>query len=114
MLILADRNFCGYPVAAALTAAGADVLIRGKSGQYLPVLRVLPDGSYLSVLADPAASRRRHARNAARRRRGSPRPPTPSPPRASVRVIEAVITITPAPQPPATERYRLITTLLDP
>jgi hypothetical protein len=115
MLVLADRNFCGWPVISALTAAGADVLIRGKSGQSLPVLKVLPDGSYLSVLADPAASRRRHARNAARRRRGSSLPPdTVTTEGITVRVIEAVITVTGAGGPPRTARCRLITTLLDP
>ena len=115
MLVLADRNFCGHSVISALTAAGADVLVRGKSGQYLPVLRVLPDGSCLSVLADPAASRRRHARNGARRRRGSPLPPdTVTLEGIAVRVIEAVITTRAPGRPPRTERYRLITTLLDP
>lgn len=39
MLVLADRNFCGYPVAAALAATGADVLIRAKSSQHFPVLQ---------------------------------------------------------------------------
>ena len=57
MLVLADRNFCGYPAAAALAATGADVLIRAKSGQRLPVLEALPDGSYRSVLPHPAAAR---------------------------------------------------------
>jgi hypothetical protein len=115
MLVLADRNFCGWSVISALTASGADVLIRGKSGQSLPVLEVLPDGSYLSVLADPAASRRRHARNAARRRRGSALPPgTVTTEGIPVRVIEAVITTRTPGSPPRTGRYRLITTLLNP
>jgi len=54
MLVLADRNFCGHPVVTALTRDGADVLIRARSSQQLPVLQALPDGSYLSVLPDPA------------------------------------------------------------
>jgi hypothetical protein len=54
MLVLADRNFGGYPAAAALAATGADLLIRVKSSQWLPVLEVLPDGSYRSVLPAPA------------------------------------------------------------
>jgi hypothetical protein len=45
MLVLADRNFGGYPVAAALAATGADLLIRIKSSQWLPVLETLPDGA---------------------------------------------------------------------
>jgi hypothetical protein len=115
MLVLADRNFCGHSVVSALTAAGADVLVRGKSCQALPVLQVLPDGSCLSVLPDPAASRRRLTRNGSRRRRGSALPPDP-PAREGipVRVIEADITLRPAAGEPRTGHYRLITTLLDP
>jgi hypothetical protein len=108
MLVLADRNFCGYPVAACLAATGADLLIRVKSSQWLPVLDVLADGSYRSVLATPAAGRRA----AAARYQGRAR--THPPAGLPVRVIEAVITITPAGQPPRTERCRLITTLPDP
>jgi hypothetical protein len=116
MLVLADRNFCGYPVVAVLTATGADVLIRAKSSQRFPVLDVLPDGSYLSVLPDPAATRAWRHRNDERRRRGSPLPPDP---RSSlrgipVRVIEADITLAPEGGPPRTERCRLITTLAGP
>jgi Insertion element 4 transposase N-terminal/Transposase DDE domain len=116
MLALADRNFCGYPVVACLAATGADVLIRVKSSQQLPVLQALPDGSWRSVLPDPAAARTLLARNGQRRRRGSTPGPDPRSalPGIPVRVIEADITITAAGQPPRTERCRLITTLLDP
>jgi DDE family transposase len=108
-IIDADRNFSGYPVAAALAATGADLLIRAKApaGQWLPVLRALPDGSYLSVLPEPASGRA-HAR-ARHRGRTLPGPPAGLP----VRVIQAGITITPAGGAPRTEQYRLITTLLD-
>src|SRR5215472_2841928 len=82
MLAVADRAFGGYPVTAALTAAGADVLIRVKSSQWLPPLEVLPDGSYRSVLAEPSAGRR-----AARaRHRGRPLPGPAA--GIAVRVIE--------------------------
>ena len=108
MLVLADRNFGGYPVAACLAATGADVLIRVKSAQWLPVIEPLPDGSCRSVLAAPAAGRR-HARA---RHRGRPRPGPPA--GLPVRLIEADITITPAGGPPRTQRCRLITTLADP
>jgi hypothetical protein len=115
VLVLADRNFCGYPVVAALTSGGADVLIRGKSGLVLPVAQALADGSYLSVLPDPAASARRHQRNGRRRRRGSRLPPDTAPlDGIPVRVIEADITLCPAAGEPRTGRCRLITTLLDP
>jgi hypothetical protein len=116
MLVIADRNFCGYPVTAALRAAGADVLIRARADQKFPVLEALPDGSYRSVLPDPAAARARCHRNGERRRRGLAPPPDPRSmlPGIGVRVIEAGITLTPAGGPPRTERYRLITTLTDP
>lgn len=116
MLVLADRNFCGYPVAAVLAATGADFLVRAKAGQRFPVLEVLADGSYRSVLPRPAAARAWWHRNGERRRRGSPLPPDPRSalPGIAIRVIEADLTITPAGGPPRTGRYRLITTLTDP
>jgi hypothetical protein len=116
MLVLADRNFCGYPVAACLAATGADFLIRARADQRFPVVDAFPDGSYLSVLPDPAAARARWHRNGERRRRSSPLPPDPRSalPGIAIRVIEAAITITAAGAPARTERYRLITTLTDP
>jgi hypothetical protein len=113
MLVIADRNFCGYPVAAVLAATGADLLIRVTASQQLPVLEALADGSYRSVLPDPAAARALLARNGKRRRRGSPLPADSRSilPGIPVRVIDATVTITPAGGQPRTERYRLITTL---
>jgi hypothetical protein len=87
MLLLADRNFAAGPLAAAVSAARADLLVRAKTGAggpKLPVLHRYRDGSYRSRFG------------------GVP-----------VRVVEAEITIaTTAGQ--ATGSYRLITTLLDP
>jgi hypothetical protein len=115
MLVLADRNFGGHPVVAALTATGADVLIRVKASQRLPVRQVLPDGSYTSMLADPKKARARHTRNAMRRARDSALGHDNGVVAGiAVRVIEAIITITAAGEPPRTERCRLITTLPDP
>ncbi len=108
MLILADRNFGGYRVSATLAATGADLLVRVKASQWLPVLDVLPDGSARSVLATPKTGQR-HA-NA--RRRGQILAETPA--GLPVRLIDATLTITPAGQPPRTEHCRLITTLADP
>lgn len=114
-LVTADRNFSSYRVITAFTATGADVLVRVKSSARLPVVRVLPDGSCLSVLAHPRASRRRTARNGSRRRRGSRLPPdTGLVAGLPVRVIDATITATPAGGPAALTRFRLLTTLLDP
>jgi hypothetical protein len=114
MLVLADRNFCGHKVIAPLAGTGADILIRAKAGQILPVTEALPDGSARAVLPDPAASARRQDRNKKRRHRHSPLPPDPpATDGIEVRLIEADITTTPASGQPRTERYRLITTLLD-
>ena len=51
MILLADRNFGAGPLAAKIAGTGADFLIRvrtGNSSPGLPVLRRLPDGSWLS------------------------------------------------------------------
>jgi hypothetical protein len=108
MLVLGDRGFSGHPLVAALTARGADVLIRAKSSQWLPVIKALPDGSCLCVLPEPAAGRA-HARA---RHRGRPQHALPA--GITVRVIDAALTITPGGGQPRTGRYRLITTVLDP
>jgi Insertion element 4 transposase N-terminal/Transposase DDE domain len=114
MLLLADRNFYGYQLWTAAAGTGADLLWRVKASLHLPVVRPLPDGSWLSVIPDPAAVRRRTARNGKRRRRGSTLPPGTSPvPVITVRVIEFWLTITACDGAVRTERYRLITTLAD-
>jgi hypothetical protein len=116
MLVIGDRGFSGYPVAAALAGTGADVLLRARSDQRFAVLGMLQDGSYRSVLPDPAAARARWRRNGQRRRRRSTVAPDPRSglPGLAIRVIEADITITAAGQQPRTGRCRLITTLADP
>jgi hypothetical protein len=87
MVLLADRNFGAGFLAAQIAAAGAEFLIRVRTGNNspkLPVLRRLPDGSGLSRFG------------------GIP-----------VRVIDAEITITTS-AGHATGGCRLITTLTDP
>ena len=86
MILLADRNFGAGFLAAQVQGTGADFLIRVRTGRGapgLPVMRRLPDGSWLS-------------------RFGA----------VPVRVVDAGITITTA-SGRATGRYRLITTLTD-
>jgi hypothetical protein len=88
MLLLADRNFATTAFTSAVAAAGADFLIRAKTGsraRRLPVQQRLADGSFLSHIA------------------GLP-----------VRVIEATITARSADGTTQTGHYRLVTTLLDP
>ncbi len=86
MLLLADRNFAAGFLARKITETKADFLIRvrtGNSAPKLPVLRRLPDGSWLSVFGG-----------------------------VSVRIIDAEITVaTSAGQ--SRDGCRLITTLTD-
>ena len=114
MLLLADRNFYSYDLFTAARAAGADLLWRVQARMHLPVLRELPDGSYLAHVNDPRAVQARAHKNGTRRRRGSTLPPDTSPlPGITVRVIEYVITVTADDGRARTERYRHLTTLLD-
>lgn len=114
MLLLADRNFLGYPLWTACRATGAHLLWRAKQGKpLLPVQHLLPDGSYLSTLYDPAEIRRWRY-NVRRNRKRGHRPPTPRPINGiTVRVIDALISVT-VDGTTRTERYRLVTSLLDP
>jgi len=87
MLLLADRNFGCGPLARKIAAAQADFLVRVRTGRCapgLPVLRRLPDGSWLSLLG------------------GVP-----------VRVIDAAWTVTTS-AGRFTSDCRLVTTLTDP
>jgi Transposase DDE domain len=52
-LLIADRNFYNWEDWRAAAASGAALLWRVKSDLMLPVLQILPDGSYLSVLVNP-------------------------------------------------------------
>lgn len=114
MLLIADRGFYSYRLWRA-AAARADLLWRVQARMHLPVIRPLPDGSWLSVIADPDAVRYRAHNNARRRQRGTknPRPDRPMP-AIPVRVIEFLVTVTGPDGAARTERYRLITTLPDP
>lgn len=87
MLLLGDRNFATYRFFTDVAATRSDFLIRAKTGataMKLPVLRRLPDGSFLSKAA------------------GLP-----------VRVIDAEVNVT-TEKGTRTSDYRLVTTMLDP
>lgn len=115
MVVLADRNFYSYRLWNAAAATRADLLWRVKASLHLPVLRELPDGSFLAHVNDPAAVHARNRRNGARRRRGSTLGPETGPlPGITVRVIEFAVTVTGQEDGSTrTTRYRLITTLAD-
>ena len=52
-LLIADRNFFNWADWCTAADSGAALLWRVKSGLTLPVLALLPDGSYSSVLVNP-------------------------------------------------------------
>ena len=52
-LLIAYRNFYNWQDWCAAAATGAELLWRVKAGLRLPVLGLLPDGSYRSVLVSP-------------------------------------------------------------
>jgi hypothetical protein len=52
-LLIADRGFYNWPDWQAAAGTGAALLWRVKADLRLPVLELLPDGSYLSLVAKP-------------------------------------------------------------
>jgi Insertion element 4 transposase N-terminal len=60
-LLTADRNFYSWEAWALAAGTGAALLWRAPAQLDLPVVSVLPDGSYLSVLVNPAIRRARRA-----------------------------------------------------
>ena len=101
-LLLADRNFLSHGLLEDVLAAGVHVLWRAKSDVDLPVLEVLADGTWLSRIADPAASRRM-------RRNGASGGDIPG---ITVRVIEYSVTSPDGSE--ISETFTLVTDLLDP
>jgi hypothetical protein len=97
VLLLADRLFVGGELWQAMAATGAELVWRVRCGSRtapkLPVDQVLLDGSWLSRI---------HARSDRRRRRHP----------ITVRVIE--YTLADPGRRTSTDRYRLVTTILDP
>lgn len=89
MLCLADRGFFGYRLWCAAAATGADLLWRVSKSVRLSEGERLADGSYVSHIYE----------NRGHHRRGKPR---------IVRVISFTVTTK-----GRSERYRLITTILD-
>jgi hypothetical protein len=53
-LLTADRNFYSFHAWGLAAQTGAALLWRAPTGLRLPVVNVLPDGTYLSVLVNPA------------------------------------------------------------
>jgi hypothetical protein len=59
-LLTADRNFYCFTAWELATRAGAGLLWRAPTGLGLPIVKVLSDGTYLSVLINPAIRGARH------------------------------------------------------
>jgi Transposase DDE domain/Insertion element 4 transposase N-terminal len=113
MLLLADRGFYSWGLWHAAAATGAHLLWRVPAGLHLPVLRELPDGSFLARVDNPREKANRSRKNGSRRRAGQPPDTSPLPGHATVRVIEFTVTVTGDDGSSRTQRYRMITTLLD-
>jgi hypothetical protein len=61
MLVIADRNFYSFDVWQEFRQTGADLLWRVNANLDLPVVRWLPDGSYLSVVYHSKLGKRRRS-----------------------------------------------------
>ncbi|HEX9525867.1 MAG TPA: transposase [Streptosporangiaceae bacterium] len=105
MLLLADRNFPGYELWGLAAGTGADLAWRIKKNQVFPPVKVLPDGSFWSVMPTPAENIRPGQARAAGRVPAGP------PEGHLVRIIEYTITIRAADGAAMIEPFRLVTTL---
>jgi hypothetical protein len=108
MLLIGDRNFYSFPDWRDAAATGAQLLWRVKAGLRLPVLEMLPDGSYTSVLVNPDIRGKRRDALVEAARAGDEFDPGQA---ALVRVVEYTI---PDREPGGDgELICLITTILD-
>jgi hypothetical protein len=108
-LLIADRGFYNWADWQAATATGAALLWRVKADLRLPVLNLLPDGSYTSVVAKPTLHGKARAKLIAAARAGEYLDPAQA---MRVRVIEYEI---PDRDGDGTgELIALITTITDP
>jgi Insertion element 4 transposase N-terminal len=71
-LLTADRNFYSFDAWALAARTGAALLWRAPTQLALPVVAVLPDGTYTSVLINPKIRGARRARILAAARAGEP------------------------------------------
>jgi hypothetical protein len=84
-LVIADRNFYCWKDWCAAAGTGAALLWRVKSDILLPVLELLPDGSYRSVLVSPKITGKKREALLAAAQRGEDLDPGQA---RDVRVIE--------------------------
>jgi hypothetical protein len=106
-LLLADRNFAGHELWGLARATGAHLAWRIKKNLVFVPLRVLPDGSYLTIMRTPQDNLRYgHARADGRTLPGRPDGHL-------VRIIDYTVTVRSVHAAPRTETFRLVTSLLD-
>jgi hypothetical protein len=99
MLLLADRGFYSWQLWSQCAVTGAHLLWRVEDGIRLPVLEQLDDGSWLSRVWERAERKDRKKQDRGRC--------------LTVRVTEFTITVAGDDGTARTQRYRLLTTLLD-
>jgi len=89
-LLTADRGFYSFDAWGLAGSSGAALLWRAPTQLDLPIVKVLTDGTYLSVLIDPTvrSARRRAAILAAAREADDPRAAIADQPAHLVRVVE--------------------------
>jgi hypothetical protein len=105
-LLMADRGFYSFQAFGAAVGTGAALCWRAPTQLGLPVVQVLPDGTYLSVLIDPSIRGHHRERLLAEARSGA----KPDPAAAHVvRIIEYEV-----PDRDGSELICLITTITDP
>jgi hypothetical protein len=100
MIVLCDRGFYSYELWRQAAATGAQLLWRLKSDLTIPVLQILPDGSYRSELV-PRIAKNNYRRGKIRH--------IPEDLRIPVRVIEYAVTN----RDGKTETITVMTTILD-
>src|SRR5882724_6356895 len=111
-LLIADRNFLGWADWHAASAGGAQLLWRAKSSQRLPVLEVLADGSYRSIMFSSTTHNQGvRARLTDAARRGEPLDPERA---IAVRVVEYTVDDRVHAYRDGPEIFRLVTTITDP
>ncbi|WP_027141368.1 IS4 family transposase [Pseudofrankia saprophytica] len=108
ILLTTDEAFYGFDLWRRFAATGADLLWRVNSLLTLPVIKALPNGSYLSLLIDPKIPVAKRGPLIAAARAGNPPPTSTALP---VRVIEYSIADSDTRGP--SELICLISTVID-
>jgi hypothetical protein len=107
MLLLADRDFPGHELWGLAAASGADMVWRITKNLVFPPVKILPDGSFLSIMPTPAEN----VRHGQARARGQTLRRAPQ--GHLVRIVEYTVTVKTSDGRTRIEMFWLVTTLLD-